>query len=76
MSLLHKRLEILEAAISPPDGRPFVIWGTIGDATATMRRKTEDEIQIEIDAAIASGAMTVIDRPTVICWKTTTPASW
>ena len=69
MSLLRKRLEILEAAISPPDGRPFWIWGTVGDYTADMRRKTEDEIQVEIDAAMASGAMAAIDMPTVICWK-------
>jgi hypothetical protein len=26
MSQLRKRLENLEAAMSPPDGRPFVIW--------------------------------------------------
>ena len=70
MSLLRKRLEILEEKIAPPDGRPFCIWGTVGDYIADMRRKTEDEIQNEIDAAIASGAMAVIDRPTVICWKT------
>jgi hypothetical protein len=70
MSLLRKRLEILEAAISPPDGRPFCIWGTVGDHTADMRRKTADEIQLEIDAAMASGAMSAIDRPMVICWKT------
>jgi hypothetical protein len=70
MSLLRKRLEILEAAISPPDGRPFCIWGTVGDYTADMRRKTEDEIQLEIDAAMASGAMAAIDRPMIICWKT------
>ena len=69
MSLLRKRLEILEAAISPPDGRPFVIWGTVGDATIAMRRKTDCEIQREIDAALASGAMAAIDRPTIICWK-------
>ena len=69
MNQLRKRLENLEAAISPPDGRPFCIWGTVGDYTADMRRKTEDEIQIEIDTAIASGAMSVIDRPMVICWR-------
>jgi hypothetical protein len=69
MSLLRKRLEILEAAISPPDGRPFVIWGTVGDATAAMRRKTDREIEREIDTALASGAMAAIDRPTIICWK-------
>jgi hypothetical protein len=69
MSLLRKRLEILEAAISPPDGRPFCIWGTVGDYTVDIRRKTEDEIQIEIDAARASGTMAAIDRPVVICWK-------
>jgi hypothetical protein len=69
MSLLRKRLENLEAAISPPDGRPFCIWGTVGDYTADMRCKTEDEIQLEIDAAMASGAMSVIDRPMVICWR-------
>jgi hypothetical protein len=69
MNQLRKRLENLEAAISPPDGRPFCIWGTVGDYTADMRRKTEDEIQLEIDAAIASGAMAAIDRPVVVCWK-------
>jgi hypothetical protein len=41
--------------------------GTVGDATAAMRRKTDVEIQVEIDAGIASGAMSSIDRPTVIC---------
>jgi hypothetical protein len=70
MNQLRKRLESLEEKIAPLDGRPFCIWGTVGDYTADMRRKTEDEIQIEIDAAIASGAMSVIDRPMVICWKT------
>jgi hypothetical protein len=69
MSQLRKRLENLEAAMSPPDGRPFVIWGTVGDATAAMRRKTDVEIQVEIDAGIASGAMSSIDRPTVVCWR-------
>lgn len=69
MSQLRKRLENLEAAIAPPDGRPFVIWGTVGDATANMRRKTEEKIQREITAAMASGAMSAIDRPMVICWK-------
>ena len=69
MSLLRKRLEILEAAISPPEGRPFVIWGTVGDATTAMRRKTDCEIEFEIDAALASGAMAAIDRPAVVCWK-------
>ena len=69
MNQLRKRLENLEAAIAPPDGRPFCIWGTVGDYTADMRRKTEDEIQIEIDAAIASGAMAVIDWPVVVSWK-------
>jgi hypothetical protein len=69
MSLLRKRLEILEASLSPPDGRPFCIWGTVGDYTTGMRRKSDDEIQFEIDAAIASGAMAAIDRPVVVCWK-------
>jgi hypothetical protein len=69
MSQLRKRLDNLEAAMSPPDGRPFVIWGMVGDDTAGMRRKTEREIQGEIDAALASGAMALIDRPAVICWK-------
>jgi hypothetical protein len=69
MTQLRKRLENLEAAMAPPDGRPFVIWGTVGEATAAMRRKTEEEIQIEINAAIASGTMAIIDRATVICWK-------
>jgi hypothetical protein len=69
MNQLRKRLENLEAAIAPPDGRSFVIWGTVGDATGAWRRKTDDEIQIEIDAALASGAIAAIDRPTVVCWK-------
>jgi hypothetical protein len=69
MSQLRKRVENLEAAIAPPDGSPFCIWGTVGDYTTDMRRKTADEIQLEIDAAIASGAMAAIDRPVVVCWK-------
>jgi hypothetical protein len=69
MSQLRKRVENLEAAIAPPDGSPFCIWGTVGDCTTDMRRKTADEIQLEIDAAITSGAMAAIDRPVVVCWK-------
>lgn len=69
MNSHRKRLETLEQKIAPPEGRLFPIWGTVGDDTAAMRRKTDDEIQLEIDAAIASGAMASIDRPTVICWK-------
>jgi hypothetical protein len=69
MSQLRKRLENLEAAMSPPDGRPFVIWGTVGDGSSGMRRKIEREIQAEIAAALTSGAMAAIDRPTVVCWK-------
>jgi hypothetical protein len=69
MSLLRKRLENLEAAMSPPDGRPFVIWGTVGDGSSGMRRKIEGEIQAEITAALSSGAMAAIDRPTLVCWK-------
>jgi hypothetical protein len=69
MSQLRKRLENLEAAMSPPDGRPFVIWGTVGDGTAGMRRKTDWEIQAEIDAALTSGVMAAIDRPAIVCWK-------
>jgi hypothetical protein len=34
MNQLRKRLESLEAAIAPPDGRPFCIWGTINDCTS------------------------------------------
>jgi hypothetical protein len=56
MSRFETRLAKLEEAIAPAVGRPYCIWGTVGDYTADMRRKTEQEIQIEIDAAIASGA--------------------
>lgn len=69
MSLLRKRLENLEAAIAPPERRPYCIWGTVQGGAAGTRRKTKREIQGEIDAAIASGTMSVIDRPLVVCWK-------
>jgi hypothetical protein len=69
MSLLRKRLEKLEDRLAPPEGRPFCIWGMTNGGTEEMRRKSDQEIQTEIDAAVASGAMAAMDLPMVICWR-------
>jgi hypothetical protein len=62
----RKRLENLEAVIAPREGKSFVIWGMDDDFT---RLKTEQEIDAQIDAALASGRMAGNDRPVVVCWK-------
>lgn len=67
MNGFETRIAKLEMAIAPAVGRPFCVWGTLCDGN--MRRKTEQEIQVEIDGAMASGAVATIDRPVVISWK-------
>ena len=67
MNRFKTRIAKLEMAIAPAVGRPFCVWGTL--CGGNMRRKTEQEIQVEIDDAMASGAMAAIDRPVVISWK-------
>lgn len=62
----RRRLENLEALISPRQGRPFVIWGMDDDFT---RLKTDQEIDAEIDAALSAGRMAASDRPIVVSWK-------
>jgi hypothetical protein len=62
----RKRLENLEAVIAPREGKQFIIWGMDDDFT---RLKTEQEINAEINAALAAGRMAGNDRPVVVCWK-------
>jgi hypothetical protein len=69
MSFLRRRLEKLEDRLAPPEGQPFCIWGMTGGGEDGTRRKTDREIQAEIDAAIATGVMAALDLPTVICWS-------
>ncbi|SHN66524.1 hypothetical protein [Bradyrhizobium erythrophlei] len=69
MSLLRKRLEKLEDRLAPPEGRPFCVWGMTSGNSDGTRRKTDQEIQAEVDAAMMSGAMGAFDLPTVVCWR-------
>jgi hypothetical protein len=62
----RKRLENLEALISPRQGRPFVIWGIDDEFT---RLKTDQEIDAEIDAALAAGRMAASDQPIIVSWR-------
>jgi hypothetical protein len=62
----RKRLENLEAVIAPRLGRPFMVWGMDDDC---MRLKTEQELDVEIAAAIAAGRMAANDQPIIVSWK-------
>jgi hypothetical protein len=67
MTISHrKRLENLEALISPKQGRPFVVWGMDDEFT---RLKTDREITAEIDAALAAGRMAANDTALIVSWK-------
>jgi hypothetical protein len=50
-------------------GRPYCIWSTRIDA-GLGRRKTAPEISAEIKAAKVSGAMSELDWPVVVSWRT------